>query len=171
MITKIFKITAVVLMLAGFFPSCTKRSSVEDDEVCLCSSNIEHISCSSIIGKWKLEFISGTQETTYYSQCNVLYEFNVDHILTVSGKGDIADNRIHDNGVYHFKLAILEDVDLFINLNPRRSSIFLQIDSVRYGSVNGTMADGTPGLHISLREWDNIGLPANSYTMCFSKIN
>jgi len=93
-IKNILGLAMVLLVLAGSFSSCA-----EDEEP-----------TTSIIGKWKLvkvtsSFTSIGPISFDYSQYNILYEFKVNDILTVSGKTDNIDNYMgHEIGEHSYSI-------------------------------------------------------------------
>ena len=99
----IFKITVVLLFLAGIF-SCSENS---DTEI---------IIEKAIIGKWKLVKIevdidlengNGIRNpTTFdYSQDNIIYEFKKNNVLTISGSIDKNDYRVHEAGDHFYEMV------------------------------------------------------------------
>jgi hypothetical protein len=90
----LLKITCmtVSLILAGNLASCEKKENNEDS--------------TSIIGKWKLVEVTipftQTGPISYdYSQYNIVYEFDTNDVLTVSGEIDHIDRYAgHEPGEY-----------------------------------------------------------------------
>jgi len=95
--TKILVKVAMMLFLTGSFSSCSKKVNNES---------------TSIIGEWKLERVEimFVGESNDYSQYNIVYEFNENGILTVSGETDhIELYRGHETGEYPY--SIISEVE------------------------------------------------------------
>lgn len=100
---KLFKITVLVLILAGSFSSCSEKVNNADEE----SATEEP---ATIIGKWKLTKVTLPFTPTGsilhdYSRYSIVYEFNTNGILTVSGEtGNIDWYRGHETGEYPYSI-------------------------------------------------------------------
>ena len=114
---KIFKITAIALLLAGSFSSCSQKT--EDNE-----------EPGSLIGKWKLEKAEGGFSWIYhdYSKKNIIYEFHPNGVLTVTAESDDVSHGLYESGEYLFSIieTIVENQQVF-NLEINNTRYFFNI--------------------------------------------
>ena len=157
-------LAAFLLILAGILYSCGKKN---EDEICICILNCDYPSCDTQLGKWRLEFITCSQAITDYAHYNIVYEFKENHILTVSGKGNIDNYRIHNDGRHFYKNCLLEGNNSSVRSNPS----FFVIDGTRYGLLKGTWGDSSPLMVLSFSRWNNRGNLIVSYVKYFSVTN
>ena len=74
--TKFFKHAAIALLLAGSFSSCANKMNNDPDPE------------KAILGKWKLVKTNNPMsgQSFDYSRYNIVYEFNADKVLIISGE-------------------------------------------------------------------------------------
>ena len=165
-ILKITKLTAFFLFLMGGLISCKKEKN-----------NMIEVCPSPVLGKWKLEFVYAGFQTpnVYYSQYDVVYEFKENNVLVVSGKVDVVDSRIHENGKYYYGVFVPKDTDPSLYTPLRKYSphnpLIIKIDTVSYElDPGGTIWNGIRGLQIK-NVVDNGNIRLIDYGLYFSKID
>ena len=157
---------AILLILAGFLTSFEKEKVCEEEKACECGH--EKNSTFLVGNKWKLEFIVGGYGTpsVNYSQYNIVYEFKENNVLVVSGKLDIADDRILGPGEHFYDAVWVR--------GPVRSTIacypLIKIGTVIYRRTLGSLGANIPGTQ--LYDIPACGNPSfSAYIMYFSIIN
>jgi len=125
----ILKIPIILLFLTISFSSCNKNNDNED-VVCSSIYNFErcafveylyHGGSSTILGKWKLVAVgccahSPTPECIDYCQHNIVFEFKLNNVLTVSGNIELAyldrfkegDNFYEDINMLNYRAFKIE---------------------------------------------------------------
>jgi len=87
-----YMVAVVLLMTTG----CERDNDIVEDT-------------SSILGKWKLEFVGYmdtniSPATLHYAQYEIIYDFKENNVLIVSGKTEnIDDYRGHEKGTHYYK--------------------------------------------------------------------
>jgi len=94
---KILKLTVFLILLAGIFSSCTKENGERGIQ-------------ENFVSKWNLiefcyyDWDQGEPKLLDYSQYDIIYDFKINNVLTVSGKMDnVDDYRGHTKGNYFYK--------------------------------------------------------------------
>ena len=128
-----------------------------------CSLDREDEEPVSFIGKWKLEFISGPNETIEYSRYNIVYEFKTHNVLMVSGKVDNTDLSIHKKGKHFYEVIPPDFIDPLMLVFYK----FIRIDTVPYNlSYDHDHTGDVLGMRISYYADDDT---SPSYVIGFSK--
>jgi len=99
------KYISILLLFAVLHHSCVKEKNIDEDcKDCSCIYDFAHEKTASIIGEWKLEKIRTHSllgfVCTDCSPYNVVYEFNQNGTLTVSGNTE--NYGWHESGEYSF---------------------------------------------------------------------
>ncbi|MCL2098749.1 MAG: hypothetical protein FWH23_08360 [Bacteroidales bacterium] len=124
--TTLLSITTLLLIVAGSSSCSDKNKKLED--------------LANITGKWKLvnvtiPFTSVGPISHDYSQHNIVYEFNADSILTVSGETDHIDlYRGHLAGEYLYSI-IEDDNRCMLNIDNRKYGYHISSKELEFNNI------------------------------------
>jgi len=140
---KIFKLTAILLLLAGSFSSCEKETdnNINDRYITLYDKTPDKIQ-TYIQGKWKLLSYEQGVSLTNYKDSDILWTFTDNH-LNITNKGVTTTNTaftwIQQNAVVFGTVYVIAESPHGVSPNYIHNDTLYMIASIGDAIVNGSM--------------------------------